>query len=209
MPEKLHIEILTSEQKKLLPMIGKFSDNFYLVGGTAIALYLGHRQSIDFDLFTNKKLNNASIHSRIRRSGITGYNKLYEAFDQIHLIINGVKITFFDFPFIIPHRRKFNSVIPIPSLLDLAAMKAFAFGGRGKWKDYVDMYFILKEKYTLEKVILRTEKLFNEKFNGKLFCMQLTYYDDISFEEDIVYKRDYPKKDKIKDFLTKKALEAI
>lgn len=209
MSEKFHSEILTKEQKELLPVIGKFSDNFYLVGGTAIALYLGHRQSIDFDLFTNKKLNNASIYSRIRRSRITGYNKLYEAFDQIHLIINGVKITFFDFPYIIPHRRKFNSVMPIPSLPDLAAMKALAFGGRGKWKDYVDMYFLLKEKFTLEKIILRAEKLFKGNFNGKVFCMQLTYFDDISYEEDIIYKRDYPKKDLIKDFLTKKALEAI
>jgi hypothetical protein len=49
--------ILTTNQKKLLPLIKKFSLDFYLVGGTAIALHLGHRRSIDFDLFTEKKFN--------------------------------------------------------------------------------------------------------------------------------------------------------
>lgn len=209
MPEKFHDEILTNEQKELLPLISKFSDNYYLAGGTAIALYLGHRQSIDFDLFTDKQINKASIYSKIRRCGITEYNKLYEAFDQIHLLIHGVKLTFFEYPFNIPHRRKFNSTISLPALPDLAAMKAFAFCCRGKWKDYVDMYFLLKEKFTPEQIIFKAEKLFGDNFNGKLFCMQLTYFDDISYEEDIIYRRDYPKEKEIKDYLTKKALEAI
>ena len=62
--QKLHEEILTKEQSTLLPLIRAFSNDFGLVGGTAIALYLGHRQSIDFDLFTNKEFNNFAIRKR-------------------------------------------------------------------------------------------------------------------------------------------------
>ena len=45
-------EVLTNEQRELLPLIKSFSKDYYLVGGTAIALHIGHRRSIDFDLFT-------------------------------------------------------------------------------------------------------------------------------------------------------------
>jgi len=205
----MHFEILTKEQVELLKLIEKFNADYYLVGGTAIAYYLGHRESIDFDLFTNSKINDKSIYSKIRKSGIQKFDKLYEAFDQIHLKINKVKVTFFEFPFRIPSRRKFNGVITIPSLLDLTAMKAFAFGGRGKWKDYVDMYFLLKERFTLEEIILRAEKLFNGEFNGKLFCMQLGYFDDINFDEKVVFRRDFPDDAEIKEFLISKAVKAI
>jgi hypothetical protein len=52
----MHLEILTDKQKELLPLISQFKRNFYLVGGTAIALHLGHRESIDFDLFSYNNL---------------------------------------------------------------------------------------------------------------------------------------------------------
>ncbi len=52
-----HKEILTKEQIKLLPLLGKFSKDFGLVGGTAVALHLGHRRSLDFDLFSSKKFS--------------------------------------------------------------------------------------------------------------------------------------------------------
>ena len=48
----MHDNILTNEQRNLLPLIKAFSKDYYLVGGTAIALHIGHRRSIDFDLFT-------------------------------------------------------------------------------------------------------------------------------------------------------------
>ena len=51
MPNRIHKEILTKEQVELLPIVAYFSKNFGLVGGTAIALMIGHRESLDFDLF--------------------------------------------------------------------------------------------------------------------------------------------------------------
>ncbi|ETR67936.1 MAG: hypothetical protein OMM_11053 [Candidatus Magnetoglobus multicellularis str. Araruama] len=53
--------ILTKNQLDLLPLIQKLSKDYYLVGGTAIALHIGHRRSIDFDLFTRKKINRTSL----------------------------------------------------------------------------------------------------------------------------------------------------
>ena len=66
----MHTEILSEKQKELLPLITAFSKQFYLVGGTAIALYLGHRTSIDFDLFTNKDIKRKSIKNSLEKEQI-------------------------------------------------------------------------------------------------------------------------------------------
>jgi len=61
----MRLEILTTYQRELLPFIASFRRSFYLVGGTAIALHIGHRHSIDFDLFTFNKLNRSRIKQKI------------------------------------------------------------------------------------------------------------------------------------------------
>ncbi len=60
-------EILTQEQIELLPFIKKFAKDYYLVGGTAIALHIGHRRSIDFDLFTQHNIKRKQIKNIIER----------------------------------------------------------------------------------------------------------------------------------------------
>ena len=60
----MHTEILSQEQSELFPYLKRFQRSFYLVGGTAIALHIGHRRSIDFDLFTQSDL----IISRIKKT---------------------------------------------------------------------------------------------------------------------------------------------
>ena len=147
----LHKEILTKEQIKLLPLIGKFSKNFGLVGGTAVALQIGHRRSIDFDLFSPSKFGNQSLLNQIldfKAPNEIIVNKLGE----LTLTLNGVKFTFFRFPYNIVYSENLAGIIKMPSLLTLAAMKAFAIGQRSKWKDYVDMYFILKDHYSVQEI---------------------------------------------------------
>ena len=64
----MHKEILSEEQAKLLPLVKTFSKNFGLVGGTAIALHIGHRESLDFDLFSLEKFNNGAIRRKISKT---------------------------------------------------------------------------------------------------------------------------------------------
>jgi hypothetical protein len=139
----MHNEILTSKQIELLPFIKKFQQSFYMVGGTAIALHIGHRQSIDFDLFTMARLNKSRIKAKLLQVSYMQV-PIFEDYDQFHILINEVKITFFSYPFPVPHLINVD-FIKIPSLLSLSAMKAFALGRRAKWKDYVDLYFILRD----------------------------------------------------------------
>jgi hypothetical protein len=197
----LHKEILTKEQIKLLPLIGKFSKNFGLVGGTAVALQIGHRRSIDFDLFSASKFGNQSLLNQIldfKAPNEIIVNKLGE----LTLTLNGVKFTFFRFPYNIVYSENLAGIIKMPSLLTLAAMKAFAIGQRSKWKDYVDMYFILKDHYSVQEISAAGKKEFGNQFNEKLFRSQLAYFDDISYKEPVEFLPGF----EIKDSVIKKAL---
>ena len=95
----------------------------------------------------------------------------------------------------------------MPSLITLSALKAFALGGRAKWKDYVDLYFILSNYFSLKEVIGRADELFSGKFNGRLFRNQLRYFDDINYEEKVEYLVKPVPEEKIKEFLTDISLE--
>ena len=201
----MHTEILSDQQKRLLPLITGFSKQFYLVGRTAIALYIGHRTSIDFDLFTNKDIKQKSIKNRLEKEQAK-YTVLHEAYDQFHINITGVKLTFFNFPFNIEHNQQFENYINLPSLINLAALKAFALGGRAKWKDYVDLYYILKNQYSISETESKAEKIFSDRFNKKLFRQQLSYFEDIDYSESINYiSSERPTNDEIKSFLTDQA----
>lgn len=81
-------------------------------------------------------------------------------------------------------------------------MKAFALGRRSKWKDYVDLYFILKNHFTFNEISTRAEELFDQQFSGKLFRGQLSYFDDINYEEEVEYLIPHPPtENEIKEFL--------
>jgi len=197
----MYNEVLTEKQRELLSLIKLFSKDYYLVGGTAIALYIGHRRSVDFDLFTTRDIKRKSIRNLIEKSGFVAENLLYEAFDQIHLVVNSVKITFFNFPYKIDHPMDFNGIITIPRLLDLAALKTYALGKRAKWKDYVDLYFILKNHHGLKEISNRAADIFGVYFNEKLFREQLCFFDDIDYSEKIEYMYDEVDEEEIKKVL--------
>lgn len=182
----LHQQILTHQQIELLPVIKLFSTEFYLVGGTAIALQLGHRRSIDFDLFSPKPIHRNWLKKTLDTTKFK-FQVTFEDGDQLHGLINDTHLTFYEYPYPIPATVPFDDIIMMPNLLDLAAMKAFAIGMRAKWKDYVDLYFILKHHHSFEDIKTRAETLFGTWFNAKLFRQQLTYYKDVNRVDPIEY----------------------
>ncbi len=82
----MHSQIFSDRQKELLPLIKKYRRNYYLVGGTAIALHIGHRYSIDFDLFTLEKINSTGIKKDVAVSGFSSFI-IKSLPDQIHFIL--------------------------------------------------------------------------------------------------------------------------
>jgi hypothetical protein len=97
--------------------------------------------------------------------------------------------------------------IKIPTLLDLAAMKAYALGHRSKWKDYVDLYFLIKDYYTINMISSRANEIYNDLFSEKLFRGQLGFFVGINYSEQVEYMPGFEvPESEIKAFLVDAAL---
>lgn len=197
----MHNEVLNQKQLKLLPiLIENFIPIYGLVGGTAIALQLGHRKSIDFDLFTNKVIDTKQIKDLLRKKH-TIEHVFVDSATELTVLVDGVRVTFYQYPFKLEFSNTFDNGLISPSLITLTAMKAFALGRRSKWKDYVDLYYLL-QKFSFEDVILRAKELFGNEFNAKLFRVQLAYYNDIDYTEQVDFISEFQVSDeKIMEFL--------
>lgn len=94
----MHPEALTSEAKLLVPKLAEFKD-FHLVGWTALALQIGHRISIDFDLFTAEPLSPRLEPQVVRKFKFLNPTTTFRAPYQLNFLINNVKVTFFQFEY--------------------------------------------------------------------------------------------------------------
>jgi len=197
---------LSPKQRNLLPLIQSFGSDFGLIGGTAVALQLGHRRSIDFDLATLGVLKVDKIRSRIRQED-TVEAVLVDETNEYSIVVDGVKISFLQYPFKFELIENFRDIIKMPDVIALAAMKAYALGRRAKWKDYVDLYFVI-DKYSIGEVTERSKSIFGSEFNEKLFREQLAYFEDIDYTEAIDFMEGFSLKDDfIKEKLTGFSLE--
>ena len=182
----MHKEILTKEQLHLLPLIRAFGGDFGLVGGTAIALQIGHRRSIDFDMFSLKEFTNSKIKRKIMKSKWRIDETFRDESGQFTFSIKNVQFTFYYYPFTtLKFSEDFESIAKTPDLLSLAAMKAYALGRRAKWKDYVDLYFIIRKYHSIDKIVQKSKEIFLGEFNERIFREHLSYFEDVSYEEQV------------------------
>ena len=205
----MHSEILNDRQIELLPFMAQFRREYYLVGGTAIALYIGHRRSIDFDLFKQSPINHKRNLDKISTMPFS-HTVTRRVSEQMNLIVNDVKVTFFQYPFPVEPTARFEQTFRLPTLLQLAAMKAYALGRRSKWKDYVDLYFLLRDHFTLADICAEATCIFGELFSEKMFRSQLCYFKDIDYTEAVDWLMANPPTDEeIKQRLTEIAVQDI
>ncbi len=160
---------------------GFFSD-CYLAGGTALALQLGHRRSVDLDFFFNepiKRMFLPLIEKKLQSSAAL----LVNTADELTVTILGVKITCLYYPFTLLEPVIPTTVIPLAGVRDLASMKAYALGRRQSLKDYVDLYVILTRGLISLPVLLADSKVkYGDLFNDRVFLEQLLYTADLEPE---------------------------
>ena len=116
----MHKEIFDKNQAELLPLVRQFKKEFYLAGGTAIALYLGHRRSIDFDLFKFSPIKPGSIIDKISEFNYP-YLVTRRVTEQLDVSIHSVKFTFYQYPFKVSSPVKLEDILRLPELTDLVA----------------------------------------------------------------------------------------
>jgi hypothetical protein len=170
--------IITPETFKLIQELQKleYLKDFYLVGGTALALQIGHRNSIDIDLFTNDNFNGVTLIENVRSH--FEFRETYNRPNTIMGTVNSIKVDFI--------RHNYNLVLaPIQengitflSKEDIAAMKLNAITHSGKrLKDFIDIYFLL-EYFSMEQML----KFYALKYplsNELMPLKSITFFDDI------------------------------
>jgi hypothetical protein len=151
-------------------------NNFYLVGGTALALKIGHRNSIDIDLFTSDEFVPEKIIDLLREHFKF---ELYKKFKNGILgFINDVKVDFVRHNYPLVNPPVIEEGVTYLSLEDIAAMKLHAISNSGKrLKDFIDIYFLL-ERFTLEEMI-GFYKIKYPDFNPLIMVRAVNYFEDI------------------------------
>lgn len=178
----MYLEALKSKQRKIFKKLAEFP-NFYLVGGTALALQIGHRISLDFDFFSDKDILPTLLKKVRRVFKEFEVRTILDHSEQLSVTVTGIKLDFvkYDFPLVLGLNELAG--IKILKVPEIAAMKAYALNYRGTFKDYVDLYFILKGKHsTLAEIRKIADKKYKEEFNFRLFLEQLIYLKDLKKE---------------------------
>jgi hypothetical protein len=178
---RLRLDILPAEQRRLWPELSQVPKHFVLYGGTAIALRLGGRQSVDFDFFTSQPVSAGALGQGL--AFLAGAKLIQSELNTASFTVErggDVKVSFFGGLTMgrvgRPDRCEDNRV-RIASLLDLAAQKVKVILVRAEPRDYEDIYTLLKSGVSLPKALGAAKALYPE-FNPVLSLKALTYYGE-------------------------------
>jgi predicted nucleotidyltransferase component of viral defense system len=172
-------DVLTPKARELFPKLARFRTDCYLAGGTALALQINHRVSIDFDLFSDEPIARQLL--RLAESVFSESDRevMVNNTDELSMNIDGVKFTFLHYPFPLCMPLRDEEPIPLLSVKEILATKAYTIGRRSEFKDYVDLYAGLKDGHaTLREVIDLARKKYGNAFNDRLFLEQLLHLED-------------------------------
>lgn len=192
---KPHFNLLPKPTQQILLDLREIAPQGILGGGTAIMLFLAHRKSFDLDVFLKDPIpKNLLLKLRLFYKERL-IRPIVDTEDELSVIIAPkTKLSFVYFPFPPLYPLIKTSSIPLFAPQDLASNKAYVIGRRGAWRDYVDLFFLLKSRVKLKFVIAQALKRFGGAFSEKLFLEQLTYWGDIKdFTVEYIGKKYPPK----------------
>ena len=162
--------------------------NYYMIGGTALSLQLGLRESYDFDFCIPKDFNNELLLEELQKLGQTEVRQNQKG--TLDVILNGVQVSFFYYPnsvikeFVNP---KEMPKLKLANILDIAVMKVVAISGRGAKKDFFDLYNILnKSNITIDELAKGLLQKYGNNINFANIIMGLSYFEDA--EQEILPK---------------------
>jgi len=181
--------ILDKKRFDILPLFEELKKDFYLAGGTALALQIGHRDSVDFDFFSEQDINTKGLFERLRDI-LKGHILLniQEEFNTLTVMVDAViKVSFFTHKYKLIKETIYDGNLSLASIEDIGCMKLSAITSRASNKDYIDLYFILKHlslSSLLDNAYVKYPTL-----ERNLILKSLVYFEDITLEK-ILFKNN-------------------
>jgi hypothetical protein len=183
MTSELKVSTLPPPQRHLWLELGQVPPSFVLCGGTAIALQLGHRISLDFDFISATQFDPDSIYSQV--PFLAGSEVIQKSANTLTCLVDRdgrVQISFFGAPtlrLINPPMVAAETGVQVASLLDLSAMKAAVVQKRAEAKDYIDLDAIIgRGAIDLPTALAAARALYGTAFNPELTLKSLCYFGD-------------------------------
>ncbi|MFT3767114.1 MAG: nucleotidyl transferase AbiEii/AbiGii toxin family protein [Minicystis sp.] len=176
------LDVLPAAQTALWPELACVPQRFVLYGGTALALRLGHRQSIDFDFFSNAPFDHQALEAGIPwlRSATTLQEEPNTRTVLVHTPHGPVKVSFFGtiaFGRVGEPEETDDGVLRVASLLDLAGTKVKALLQRIESKDYLDVAALLEAGVPIEQILGAARALFGSSFNPLIAQKTLSFFE--------------------------------
>jgi len=188
---------------------------FYLAGGTALALQLGHRTSRDLDFYTPHHFRGLALTREFQKIFSKEIQKPGLAEDTLWLKFGDTDISFFRYPYKLIRPSLSYLTVKLASPEDIAAMKIEAIIERGTKRDFVDIYYLMK-KCGLKQLLNFTQKKYSEVFNEQICLIALMYFKDAEItqkDRKRLYLYENIEWRKIKEYIEKEVkqyqLEAI
>lgn len=169
-------------------------DCFNLAGGTALALQIGHRVSYDLDFFGITELSTDDISLVIQEQ--FGVKEIHKTKNIIVFDIQGIKVDFVKYPYSLIKEPVREQGVRMLHIEDISAMKLDAVKGRGKKRDFYDLYALL-QKYRLTDLLLLHKKKYNQDASFQIL-KGLVYFDDAENDPPVNQLIAFPDWEKIK-----------
>ncbi len=172
-------KIISKKTKSNLEILKKAGllDNFYLAGGTGLALQLEHRLSVDLDFFTSQEINTKFLIQKIKNLGKFSVEK--ETGDSLICRFKGTKISFLRYEYPLLFRLAKIEGIKIADSRDIGCMKISAISSRGTKKDFIDLFVLGQKTISLKKLLdLFKKKYKSVDYNIMHILKSLSYFDD-------------------------------
>jgi predicted nucleotidyltransferase component of viral defense system len=182
----VHIDILSPAQKDILPRLSHAlrGTDFYMAGGTALALQVGHRFSIDFDWFA-KEIGEPELLLQRLQAAQLNFTVLSVRFETVYLDIKTVQASFigYNYPMLQPPVLWTEYGIYLAQIDDIACMKLSAITNRGSRKDFFDLFYIINNFKTLDLYLELFIKKYQQKDIGHVL-RSLVYFEDAEQEPE-------------------------
>ena len=179
----MHDEALSQSTRELLTVFTKHRkllEGFYLTGGTALTLHLGHRESDDLDFFSQRPFNSQRLLQHLEPMGRSDNVELDKG--TLNAYINKVKVQFLHYPYKLLEKPRDWKGITISSLIDIACTKCVTISTRGSKKDFIDMYALLQH-YSLKEILRKVKQKYQEiDYSEPAILKSLVYFEEAQLQ---------------------------
>ena len=179
----MHPKVLSKNAWEVVRRLSKSDilDRWVLAGGTGLALQLGHRYSEDLDLYRAEPFDTGTMLHELSDIGMVEVQQRTSG--TLHTVVEGVRLSFrqAQAEFLFPGSRYRGMTVADP--LDIAVMKVIAVGGRGSRKDFVDLFFLIRQGVSVGSIFMLIRRRFKEiDYNEYHLMKSLVYFEDAASE---------------------------